>query len=289
MSPAVQVLVQEIEEQNCRLEIPFCYNPNHDCEFKVLHYPAGVIRNFGELWPLSRAGGIFYIQFMKDIKQELTAWKGRKVLMVIYPHPDDETMGAGGLLLTAKKLGWQTVAVILTKGGAGQMHVHPNGRTIKEMRMAELEKAASILQIDDLVVADYDDGKLRQHRSRWEKWLKQQIIKYHPAWIVTFDHSGISGHPDHISLSLALRKVSAKLYWTTLPQDLNLGNKELFKLRSAPTHILKLRGIGLKKWQAMKAHRSQKLPGRVALYRFEWYHEVEPRKKYPHKFVEFKI
>lgn len=209
--------------------------------------------------------------------------------MVIYPHPDDETMGAGGLLLAAKKLGWQTVAVILTKGGAGQMHVHPNGRTIKEVRMGELEKAADILQIDDLVVADYDDGKLRQHRSRWGKWLNQQFNKYHPAWIVTFDHSGISGHPDHISLSLGLRWAPAKLYWTSFPKDLPLGNKKVIKYRSTPTHQLKLGLNGIKKWQAMKAHRSQKLPGHVALYRFEWYHEVEQKKKYPHKFIEFKI
>ncbi len=193
--------------------------------------------------------------------------------MAIYPHPDDETMGAGGLLLVAKSLGWKTIAVILTHGGAGQLHIHPRGRSIKQIRTAELEEA----------------GKLREQEGEWYNWLKSLIAKYKPGLIVTYDHSGISGHPDHICVSLALKKVPAKLWWTTFPKGLKLGNKDVLYLRSDPTYILSLGRFGPKKWLAMKSHRSQKLPTRVALYRFEWYHEVEPRKKYPHKFVEFKI
>lgn len=40
--------------------------------------------------------------------------------MTVFPHPDDETMASGGLLLAAKRLGWKTVVVVLTKGGAGE-------------------------------------------------------------------------------------------------------------------------------------------------------------------------
>ncbi|KKQ25909.1 MAG: hypothetical protein US62_C0042G0009 [Candidatus Woesebacteria bacterium GW2011_GWA1_37_8] len=61
---------------------------------------------------------------MKDFKSELNKIKG-KTLMVIFPHPDDESMMTGGLLSTAHKLGIRTVVVTITKGGAGKFTFIP--------------------------------------------------------------------------------------------------------------------------------------------------------------------
>lgn len=226
---------------------------------------------------------------MRDLKQELINWQGRKVLMVIYPHPDDETMGAGGLLQVAKSLGWKTIVIILTHGEAGQMHIHPHGRTTKEVRDQELKTAVQILQVDKLVQGDFGDGQLKPQKQLWSVWLTKVIAKHNPGWIVTYDHSGISGHPDHICLSLVLRNVPAKLYWTSFPLDLKFGNSKVHAWRSAPTHKLSLGKWGNLKLKAMKTHRSQKLSSNIVLYQTEWYHEVEAKRAYPYKYVEFKI
>lgn len=221
-------------------------------------------------------------------------------MMVIYPHPDDETMAAGGLLLVAKKLGFKTIAVLLTKGAAGQIHVHPHGKSLKSMRVEELERASKILKIDELVLGDFDDGKLKD--QKWSKWLNEQMLKYNPQIVVTYDHSGLSGHPDHIALSLAVKKISRKnvlLLWSTIAPEFakRIVNPKTLAFASVPDYKLDLGNNWIRKWLAARAHASQALgkgmplPLSVLLawQHYEWYHKVDMSKDYPYKFVEFKI
>lgn len=230
---------------------------------------------------------------MKNLIEELKNWKGRKVLMVVFPHPDDESMATGGLLLAAKKLGWKTVVVILTKGEAGQNYLN------KELnRVDELKKAVSLLKVDELIIGDFPDGKLRQTEVSWSKWLNAQMIKYDPSWIVTYDPSGLTGHPDHIALSNYLIKNNkSKLWFTTMPKSLKYYNSKIATFLTEPTHELNLGFDWIAKSLAANAHASQKLgkdlpvPLWLALAYLgrEWYHEYNPKVKYKHKFVEFKI
>ncbi len=225
--------------------------------------------------------------------------------MAIYPHPDDETMAAGGLLLTAKVLGYKTVVVCLTKGGAGKMHVHPNDNSTKEIREKELRKAAKILKVDELVLGDFDDGKLREQKEGWLVFVEEAIRKYRPGIIVTYDLTGLSGHPDHISLSLGVRELvksfkEIELFWTSASEYIKtkIVREELRRYVSKPEYKLTL-GIWewQRKWRAARAHKSQALGkglrlslGILLLWQhFEWYHKVELSKDYPYKFVEFKI
>lgn len=226
--------------------------------------------------------------------------------MTVFPHPDDETMASGGLLLAAKKYGWKTVVVTLTHGEAGKIYLDAKGKTLKQIRREELKKAIKILQVDDLVLGNFPDGKLKRSKLSWIKWLKKQIKRYSPSLVISYDHSGLTGHPDHISLSVELKKTLSllkskpTLFWTTLPpylRKLPVAHSEIINIIAKTTHILDLKWNWLKKWRAAKSHRSQKL-GKgfpiplaiiLAKYHFEWYHEVDLNKKYPHKFVEFKI
>src|SRR3990167_10228352 len=119
---------------------------------------------------------------MKDIREILNTGEN-KVLMSVFPHPDDETMAAGGLLLAAKAGGWKTVVVSMTAGGAGRIHIHPNGKSLVEMRREELKRAAGILRADEVVVAEFDDGKLKQQRRRMAKWLGGLVNKHRPELV----------------------------------------------------------------------------------------------------------
>ncbi len=224
-----------------------------------------------------------------------------KTLLTIFPHPDDETMASGGLLMRAKELGFKTVAVVLTEGAAGQMHIHPNGKTVKQIRRTELERAVKILGVDELVVGEFDDGKLREQKDEWMKWVRKTIAKHDPGVVVTYDHTGFTGHPDHIALSLGIDEIPGDfiLLWPSIIEELKarIVHAKLRDLTVSPTHCLDLGWRFIRKWRAASAHRSQRLgkdlpvPLWLALgmYHFEWYHEVERGLKYPYKFVEFKI
>lgn len=243
---------------------------------------------------------------MKNLNVFLKNYQGEKVLMTIFPHPDDETMATGGLLTVAKSFGWQTIVVVLTRGEAGQIHTNGNGKTAKEIRTTELFKAKRILGIEEIVVDDFGDGRLRGQEEKIERWLRPMIKKYQPGVVITYDHSGITGHPDHITVSLIVKKIARSLkgerpilFWVTFRKSATRKwpNREVVKFFSRPDYQLNLGWIWLKKWLAARAHQSQSLgkgwplPLGLTLFLnpYEWYHKVNLKKNYPFKYVDFKI
>jgi LmbE family N-acetylglucosaminyl deacetylase len=243
---------------------------------------------------------------MTDLKNYLEKFPGRKVLMTVYPHPDDETMAAGGVLLLAKRLGWKTIVICLTKGGAGKMLINPQGKSTKEVREKELALATKRLGVGELILGDYQDGQLKETVQEWKPWVTEMIQKYQPGIIVTYDRSGMTGHPDHISLSIALSEILGKLkktprlFWTSMPHELRnrMVPESLWEYVSVPNFELAMGRDVFRKWRAVKAHRSQPLFTHLLAipllllflkYPREWYYEVDLKRSYPHKFIEFKI
>ena len=195
-----------------------------------------------------------------DFGQFLKDWRGKKSLMVIFPHPDDETMATGGLLLYAKLIGWKTIVVTLTKGDAGRLNIHPRGRTVSEIREGELKKAAKILKVSNLIIGDFSDGKLNNNKSTVISYVKEIIRKHEPGIVLTYDHSGITGHPDHITLSLIVKEIfqnglgkKSVLFWSTLPKSWQISLHPLaVPYISKPTHILSLGRLVIKKYFVAK-------------------------------------
>jgi len=208
--------------------------------------------------------------------------------MVVFPHPDDETMATGGLLLVAHHFGWKTIVISLTKGDAGRLHINPKGKSIGELRVQELSGAAKILKVSKLIIEDFGDGKLKGKRVKVESYLKQAVKTYRPGILVTYDHSGLTGHPDHIALSVAVKEVISKLpdkptlLWVTLPKTWhNIWHPRVAQYVTKPTHVLDLGHFVFGKYLAAKSHRSQvftkpflPLILLLLLRRKEWYHKV---------------
>ncbi|HNP89322.1 MAG: Mycothiol S-conjugate amidase [Microgenomates group bacterium ADurb.Bin219] len=228
---------------------------------------------------------------MESLNKLLKNWPDNKVLMTIFPHPDDETLATGGLLLVARRLGWQTVAVVLTKGEAGRIFVKGIKEPLARAREKELRKAAGYLKISDLVMLDLGDRKLKEKKTETEIEIEKLFDKYRPGIVVTYDRTGISGHPDHIASCLIVKKILLKklkegqkiplLLWVSLPK--NYLTAHILKKFSQPTHVLNFGWYWFRKYRAAKAHRSQKV-GRnyplpywlvLLLLRREWYHQVD--------------
>jgi len=70
-------------------------------------------------------------------------------IVVLSPHPDDETLGCGGLLATASRLGLRPRVVFLTDGTAS----HATSKTWPKSRLAHVRKLEALAALDELGVS----------------------------------------------------------------------------------------------------------------------------------------
>jgi LmbE family N-acetylglucosaminyl deacetylase len=83
-----------------------------------------------------RAGTI--LTAMRELPlMDLDALFGRSALLVLAPHPDDETLGCGGLLAECQMRGRPVSVTILTDGSAS----HPRSQLFPRQRLAELRRS----------------------------------------------------------------------------------------------------------------------------------------------------
>lgn len=69
-------------------------------------------------------------------------------VLVVAPHPDDESIGCGGLIAVLRRLG-VTVHVVFVTDGAGS---HPSSRDYPSARLAALRRQEALAALDVLAV-----------------------------------------------------------------------------------------------------------------------------------------
>jgi LmbE family N-acetylglucosaminyl deacetylase len=126
-------------------------------------------------------------------------------LMCILAHPDDESLGTGGILAKYSAEGVITYLVTATRGERGWFgspDEYPGPQPLGKIREAELQAAAQILGVKETTLLDYHDGALDQADPQQVITdLVFHIRRIRPHVIVTFDPNGYYGHPDHIAIS----------------------------------------------------------------------------------------
>ncbi len=132
-----------------------------------------------------------------------------KTIVGIFAHPDDEAFGPGG---TLAKLSHKNNLYLLcaTKGELGE--TNNKKRSLAEIRSQELKQSAKILGIKQVFFLGFKDGSLCNslYQKLAEKIQKKlDIIK--PQVVITYEPRGISGHLDHIAVSLTTSFVVNKL------------------------------------------------------------------------------
>jgi len=125
-------------------------------------------------------------------------------LMCILAHPDDESLGAGGILARYAAEGVETYLVTATRGERGWFgpaEEYPGPAGLGRIREAELYAAAERLGLREVTFLDYRDGELdRADPAEVIGRLVTHIRRVRPDVIVTFDPYGSYGHPDHIAI-----------------------------------------------------------------------------------------
>jgi aromatic-L-amino-acid/L-tryptophan decarboxylase len=129
--------------------------------------------------------------------------------MAVLAHPDDETLGFGGILARYADEGVETSVITATRGQSGRYRGHAQGTpehpgmdALASIREAELRAATQTLGVSDLTVLDYHDQMLdRADAQDAIRKIVAHIRRLRPQVVVTFAPDGSYGHPDHIAIS----------------------------------------------------------------------------------------
>jgi LmbE family N-acetylglucosaminyl deacetylase len=141
-------------------------------------------------------GSIFGLTMITEeqfVPFHCTDLTGNRVL-VLAPHPDDETFGCGGTLALHAAAGDSIRVVILTNGAKGDVFGRFDRDDYIAMRQQEARAACSCLGISDVIFWHYEDRELANSGTVVPD-LTGLIDTYCPDLI--YAPSPLEFHPDH--------------------------------------------------------------------------------------------
>ena len=127
-----------------------------------------------------------------------------KRLLLIFAHPDDESVFAGGTACRVVAEGGRVGLCTATLGDRGKVGQPPVCATedLWRVRQAELVAAAAIMGVSTLRVLGYPDrGLATAPTDTIRRQLVEVIRACCPQVVVTFDPNGSNLHPDHVAIS----------------------------------------------------------------------------------------
>ncbi|WP_409175252.1 PIG-L deacetylase family protein [Brevibacillus fortis] len=195
-----------------------------------------------------------------------------KKVMVVFPHPDDESFACGGTLAKCKDAGHETCYLCITsgcKGRSGPFDIDCRKKLAKH-RELELKTAAEVLGISRLDLFRYPDGSLQNaDLDELVGKIREAIEEWKPHVVVTFPPDGVTGHPDHIvtceATTRAVEQAEASLtpaeypdlYYVSIPHYYDHCPDHGPKPAVPITGKVDISGYRKQKGEALKAHLSQ--------------------------------
>lgn len=168
-------------------------------------------------------------------------------VLVLAPHPDDESIGCGGLIALHRRQGDDVHVVVATDGQAGDPEGRYEGQDYAELRRSECRAAAEILDTAPPIFLGERDQALAQAAdlpARLEKLLRdlRPATLYHPP--------ASDMHEDHYALGEALEQV--------LPEHPNIAaySYEIWSFPT-PTHVIDISSVWDVKRRAIECYASQ--------------------------------
>lgn len=190
-------------------------------------------------------------------------------VVCIFAHPDDESMGPGGTI--ARLAQKNEVYILCVTDGEGRGRNKKSGQEISTIRKAEVIRSARILGVKKVIFLGFKDGDLSNnlyHKIAGQ--AKKYLDKIKPTTLLTFEMRGISGHIDHIVVSMVCSYLFEKLPYIekimyygitdkmrSLIDDYFIYFPPGFK-ENEIDEVVKLDDVWNKKIEAMCCHESQK-------------------------------
>jgi LmbE family N-acetylglucosaminyl deacetylase len=123
-------------------------------------------------------------------------------LLAVIAHPEDESFGLGAVLAAFVDTGTRAAVLCLTHGEASTLHAAAGD--LYRVRAREFAAAATTLGARPVELRHYPDGGLASvSRSELAGEVVDSARDTQPDGLLVFDHSGVTGHPDHIAATAA--------------------------------------------------------------------------------------
>lgn len=184
-----------------------------------------------------------------------------KNVLVIFPHPDDAELVAGGTVAVLTDKGAKVTYCCATDGGMGSYDPTAARESVAAVRKEEQMAAARTLGVDSVRWLDFPDGFLPDIETVRQRMVTV-IREVRPDFLITLDPwLTYESHPDHRKTSLAA--VEAVLYASlplAYPDDLNVAHSVpgiALALSSRSNTAIDITGTWDRKIRACLCHKSQ--------------------------------
>lgn len=182
-------------------------------------------------------------------------------ILVVLPHPDDESFGMSGTLAKFASEGAQVTYACLTLGEMARNMGNPpiaNRVTLPEIRKEELKQSCRAIGIQDLRMLGFHDKTIEfEDRDLLDGAISALIEELNPSIVFTF-YPGYSVHPDHDATGAAVVRVVEAMDRDRRPVvqclAFSKGHKEAIGEPDVSYDIQKFK---LNKVQSIAAHSSQ--------------------------------
>ncbi len=182
-------------------------------------------------------------------------------VLVVFPHPDDETMAVGGAIALHAKAGAPITYACLTRGEMGRNMGKPffaTRESLPALREKELREACAILGIADLRLLGFRDKTVEfEDPDRIEGIIHGLLIELRPSLVITY-YPGHCVHPDHEATARAVVRAIRMLPKKERPvlqcQAFSQTHAEILGERDV---VLDASGVWETVFRAWKAHKSQ--------------------------------
>lgn len=184
-----------------------------------------------------------------------------KHVLVVFPHPDDESFAAGGTIRLYRNEG---IPVTYACGTLGQMgrnmgkNVFANRETIPSIREQELKDACKAMGIEDLRLLGFHDKTLEFEDIDFVADKIETVIRdVQPSLIITFyPEHGV--HPDHDAFGRATVRAVSRMPKESRPVIHAVAiTKNRESVLGKPDIVRDVSAVFQQKLDALRAHRSQ--------------------------------
>lgn len=162
-------------------------------------------------------------------------------ILIIAPHPDDECIGAGGLIALYSS---QCTVIVVTDGGQADKTIPTS--IMKTKRKKEFHEEMNAAGIKNFLMMDYRDGNISNSPDIFRNIDFKKYTKI-------FLPSQIDRHPDHTFCAIFSLKEMEKQEVS----DIEVYYYEVHRPLSAPTEYIDITNVMNKKIEYIKIHESQ--------------------------------
>ena len=174
-------------------------------------------------------------------------------VMVIFAHPDEGEIYAGGVTALYTQMGHEVKFMSLTNGDAGHYEMKPE--ELAERRYKEAMHAKEILSLSEYEVLDYHDGILENTEELRKKvassirdWEADIVFAFYPAW---------GGHNDNMTAGWIVREASLLLDEEEMPVFIYMRDFHTASFSYIPDFAINIDDVWKTKLAACGAHESQ--------------------------------